>query len=402
MDKQYDIIIHGAGISGLVLALSLVRGSTSCKVSVLLLDRNMPKLQPQIHESPCSVNDFDNRVFALNEASKKLLENIVVWPGKDNDRIFPYKHMHVWDAGGKGQIHFDALEAGTAFLGYIVEGRVMRDWLVRAVGEEPMIDMRGDVALNQYETVDGGLRLHLSSGDSLTTRLLVAADGAQSPVRQLVGIDAVGWSYHQQAVVAIVETGIHHADTAWQRFLPEGPLAFLPVQQPWCSIVWSVPEQQAEHLCSMPEQEFAEHLMAAFQRRLGRIKVVGPRAKFPLKLLHARRYTANRSALIADAAHTVHPLAGQGLNLGLLDVSALSRRIAEATAKGQDIGGRRVLRAYERSRKGNNYLMQGSFDLLERLFSNDQLVLAYLRNTGLNIVNGLVPVKNAFVREAMG
>lgn len=402
MDKQYDIIIHGAGIPGLALALTLVRGDASRKPSVLLLDRNRSQLRPQVHELPRSVNDFDNRVFALSYASKKLLENIAVWPEEDSMRIFPYGHMHVWDAGGKGQIHFDAAEIGTPSLGYIVEGRVIRDWLVQVASEEPMIGMRGDAVLNQYETADGGLCLHLNSGDSLTTRLLVAADGAQSPVRQLAGIDTVSWSYHQQAVVATVETEIDHGDTAWQRFLPEGPLAFLPMRRPWCSIVWSVSEQRAGNLCSMPEQEFAEHLMADFQRCLGRITVIGPRARFSLGFLHSSRYIADRVALIADAAHTVHPLAGQGLNLGLLDVSALSRCITEAIARGQDIGSQRVLRAYERSRKGDNCLMQGSFDLLKRLFSNDQPALACLRNTGLNIINGFAPMKNALARKAMG
>ncbi len=402
MDKQYDIVIHGAGIPGLALALSLVRGIASRKPSVLLLDRNAPEFYPEIHEPPRSVNDFDSRVFALNHASKKLLESIAVWPGDDNVRVFPYEHMHVWDASGDGELHFDAAEVGALSLGYIVEGRVIHDWLVKAASEEPMIGIRSDAGLDQYEEVDGDLCLHLNSGDSFTTRLLVGADGAQSPVRQLAGIDTVSWHYRQQAVVATVETEINHADTAWQRFLPEGPLAFLPMKRPWCSIVWSVSEQRAGDLCNMPGEKFAECLMADFQRRLGRINATGPRAKFLLKLVHASRYVANRVALIADAAHTVHPLAGQGLNLGLLDVSALSRQIIEAIAKGRDIGSQRVLRAYERSRKGDNCFMQGSFDVINRLFSNDQLVLAHLRNAGLNIVNGLVPIKNALVRKAIG
>ncbi len=401
MDKSYDIVIHGAGISGLALALSLVRREAAYKPSVLLLDKNMPEFRPEFDIRPRSVNDFDNRVFALNHAGKKWLESIAVWPGDDSARVFSYDQMYVWDAGGHGQIHFDAAETDLPLLGYIIEGRVLHGWLTRAASAEPMIEMRGNIELESYEEADAELRLHLSSGDSPGTRLLVGADGTQSPVRRLADIDAICWPYHQQAVVTTVETEIDHADTAWQRFLPEGPLAFLPMQKPWCSIVWSVPERRARFLCDMPKEQFAECLMTDFEGRLGQIRTVGARARFPLKFTHASRYTANRVALVADAAHTVHPLAGQGLNLGLLDVSALSRQITEAIAKRQDIGSRRVLRTYERSRKGDNWLMQGSFDAIKRLFSNKQPALAYLRNAGLNIVDGLAPVKNVFMRKAI-
>lgn len=402
MNRYYDVVIHGAGIPGLALALGLVRGSAFHHPSILLLDRQVPQPHPEVHDAPDTVDDFDSRVFALTYASKCLFESIGVWPGDDNGRVYPYETMHVWDSAGDGQVHFEAAELGTPSLGYIVEGRVIHDWLVKAASEESMIEIRSDDALQQYEENDGGLTLQLNSGDKLTTRLLVGADGAQSFVRQLANIDLITWPYHQQAVVTTVETEIDHANTAWQRFLPEGPLAFLPMQKPWCSIVWSVSEQRAENLCDMPEDQFAEELMADFQQRLGQVKAVGPRARFPLVMRHANQYVANRVALIADAAHTVHPLAGQGLNLGLLDVSALSLQLIDALEKGRDIGSRRTLRAYERSRKGDNWLMQGSFDVIKRLFSNDQALLAHLRNTGLNIVNRLAPVRNAFVRKAMG
>lgn len=242
----------------------------------------------------------------------------------------------------------------------------------------------------------------LESGREITAKLLVGADGANSRVRELTGIEMIGWSYGQQAIVATVETEADHQQTAWQRFLPEGPLAFLPMQAPWCSIVWSVSEQRADSLYALNKADFMQALAGDFEYRLGNIRDVGERARFPLKLSHARAYSAPRVALVADAAHTVHPLAGQGLNLGLQDVAGLMDQLSYALETGRDIGSRRVLRAYERNRKGDNWLMQGSFDALKRLFSNDQRFLTRLRNTGLSTVDRLPVLKNAFVRKAMG
>jgi len=402
MNRRYDIVIHGAGIPGLALALLMVRQSPANKPSILLVDRHALQEDPGVHEKPQSVTDFDSRVFALTYASKHLFEEAGVWPGDQDDRVYPYEHMHVWDAGGNGQIHFDAAEIGTPSLGYIIEGRVMQDWLIAAVLKEPTIEMlSGDELVATVES-DNALELQLASGRALNTRLLVGADGAQSHVRHLAGIEIGGWSYQQQAVVATVETEIDHGGTAWQRFLPEGPLAFLPMQRPWSSIVWSVSEQRAEDLCEMSEEAFLHSLTADFQQRLGQVKAVGPRARFPLRLRHANTYIAPRIALVADAAHTVHPLAGQGLNLGLQDVSALATQLQQAWSGQHDIGSRRVLRAYERSRKADNWLMQGSFDGLKRLFSNEQAFLTQLRNTGLNVIDQVPMVKNAFVRKAMG
>ncbi|MCW8964155.1 MAG: UbiH/UbiF/VisC/COQ6 family ubiquinone biosynthesis hydroxylase [Gammaproteobacteria bacterium] len=403
MNRRYDIVVHGAGIPGLALALLMVRQSPLAKKpSILLLDRHVLQVDPAVHEKPESVSDFDSRVFALTYASKRLFEEAGVWPGDHDSRVYPYEHMHVWDAGGEGQIHFDAAEIGTPSLGYIIEGRVMQDWLIAAVLKEPAIEVLSGDQLIAVAESDDVLEIQLASGQTLHTPLLVGADGAQSHVRHLAGIEIGGWSYQQQAVVATVETELDHGGTAWQLFLPGGPLAFLPMQRPWCSIVWSVSEQRAEDLCEMPDEAFLQGLTADFQQRLGQVKAVGPRARFPLRLRHANTYIAPRIALVADAAHTVHPLAGQGLNLGLQDVSALATQLQQAWSGRQDIGSRRVLRAYERSRKADNWLMQGSFDGLKRLFSNEQALLTQLRNTGLNVIDQVPLVKNAFVRKAMG
>ena len=310
--------------------------------------------------------------------------------------------MQVWDAGGDGSIRFDAAELGASALGYIVEARVLLDTLARQLQRASSIDVLTNDELQSFMANDSGIELKLKSGKTMQSKLLIGADGANSKVRQLAGIETVGWSYGQQAVVATVETEHQHQQTAWQRFLPEGPLAFLPMEKPWCSIVWTVSEHQAEVLCELDKTDFMHVLGESFQYRLGTIRQVGDRAKFPLRLSHAQEYIAPRVALVADAAHTVHPLAGQGLNLGLLDVAGLAESLGHAIDAGRDIGSRRVLRAYERSRKGDNWLMQGSFDGLKRLFSNDQQLLAYLRNTGLSAVDRLSMLKNAFARKAMG
>lgn len=402
MNRQYDIVIHGAGLSGLVLALLLVRQSKIKKPSVLLLDRHALQPHPDVHELPQSVMDFDSRVFAITDVSKRLFEDAGVWPGDQDGRIYPYEKMHVWDAGGDGQIHFDAAEIGTPSLGYIIEGRVMGDWLITAVLEEATIEVLSGDTLQATAELDDGLELQLASGQVLHTSLLLGADGAQSHVRQLAGIGTCRWSYPQQAVVATVAVEADHGDTAWQRFLPEGPLAFLPMQKPWCSIVWSVSAQCAIDLCDMPEEAFLHRLMVDSQQRLGQVKAVGPRVRFPLQLMHANAYIAPRIALVGDAVHTVHPLAGQGLNLGFQDVAALVAQLQRAWSEQKDIGTRRVLRAYERCRKMDNWLMQGSFDGLNRLFSNEQLLLTYLRNAGLNIVDRASILKHLLVRKAMG
>lgn len=401
MTGNYDIVINGAGIAGLTLALLMTRHAGNNKPRVLILDRQPLVSDDSVHAQPVSIDDFDLRVFALTEASRQLLTTIGAWP-ETAERIYPYEEMHVWDAGGDGEIHFDAAELGAASLGTIVESRVLQNWLVKQVQQERSIEVMAGDELQAIEDQSDHLQITLQSGVVYQTNLLVGADGASSRVRQLSGIDTLGWSYQQQAMVATVELEKDHQNTAWQRFLPQGPLAFLPLQSPWCSIVWSVSEERADELCELDDEAFLQALGEDFQHRLGTVKAVGQRAKFPLRLSHARSYIAPRIALVADAAHTVHPLAGQGLNLGLLDVMQLAKLLNQARSTGQDMGSRRTLRAYERSRKADNWLMQGSFDALKRLFSNQQAVPGVLRNSGLKLLNQMPLIKNAFARKAMG
>ena len=400
---DYDIVIHGGGVPGLALALRLATGiaGDKPKPAILIVDKNPPRPSPAARQKPQSIDDFEPRVFAINHSSRMLFETIGLWPAAPHPRVYPYREMRVWDDGGAGRIHFHAAELGTDALGAIVEGRVLQDWLTHAIARQPSITLCAD-AIRGYRETAAALKITFDSGATAQTRLLVGADGANSRVRHLAGIGASNRPYGQQAITATVQTEQDHQDTAYQRFLPRSVLAFLPLQRPWCSIVWSTPTPQAKELRAMDETEFAQALTRNLDGRLGQIQSAGDRSIFPLHLSHAHRYTAPRVALIADAAHTVHPLAGQGLNLGLLDVAALARHLIAALATGRDPGDRRPLRAYERSRKGDNHLMQYSFHALQRLFANKQPLARRLRNHGLNAAHRTTPLKNALARKACG
>jgi len=246
------------------------------------------------------------------------------------------------------------------------------------------------------------MHVQLADGRTLSARLVVGADGAQSRVRQLAAIPTHGWHYDQHGVVATVRTEYSHRETAWQRFLPSGPLAFLPLHDGRCSIVWSTAPQQAARLTQLDQIEFCDELGRAFDHKLGRILECGERAVFPLRLQHTERYVAPGLALIGDAAHVVHPLAGQGVNLGVLDAAALAEVILDAHAAGKDIGDFTVLRRYERWRKGDNLMMMAVMDGFKRLFGSDWRAVQTLRSAGLSLTDRITPVKNLIIRHAMG
>jgi 2-octaprenylphenol hydroxylase len=257
-------------------------------------------------------------------------------------------------------------------------------------------------AVSEIALEQDAATLRLRDGRRVSTRLLVGADGRDSLVRDRVGIASRGWAYDQQALVANVEVERWHQETAWQRFLPTGPLAFLPLRDGRCAVVWSVAEPRAEELLGLDEDEFRSALEDAFDRRLGAIGAIGPRAAFPLRFQHAEQYVRPRLALIGDAAHAVHPLAGQGVNLGLMDAAELAEALDEARARGRDIGGAWTLRRYERARRGENALMLTAMDGFKRLFSNRILPVAVARSLGLAAVDRITPLKHVFMRHALG
>ena len=394
---QADLIIVGAGMVGSTLALAL-EGSG---LDILVLDA-----------SPLEAADFDPqggfepRVSALSAASQRIFERLGAWPGMSARRVSPYTDMHVWDGSGTGQIHFSAETVHAEVLGHIVENRVVQDALLETMQRRGGQRLLGAARLERLERMPQGWQLTLDDGRQLNAPLLVAADGANSAVRRLAGCETREWDYLHQAIVTSVRCSEPHQRTAWQRFTDDGPLAFLPLErdgdQHWCSIVWSVTELEARRLMALDDAAFRAALGRAFEQRLGEVEEVDPRLCIPLRQRHAKRYVQPGLALIGDAAHTIHPLAGQGVNLGLLDAAVLAEVIEAAMARGERPEDIRVLSRFERRRMPHNLAMMAAMEGFERLFQADPLPLRWLRNTGLKAVQALPEAKALFVRQALG
>lgn len=388
---QYDVLIVGAGIVGLALANALV-GSP---LSVAVIERQPPLLSWPIESQ-------DDRVSAITPGSVQAFKRFGVWSSIQTLGVSPYEEMHVWDALGTGSITFSADEMAEANLGYIIENRVM----VRALWQrlqEQQVPLITPCQLSRYHVDELCAYLETADGDSLTTSLIVAADGARSWLREKAGIACDVHSYEQVAIVATVKTTKTHEKTAWQRFLPTGPVAFLPLWDPQqCSIVWSTTPTDAMRLMELDAAVFCENLTIALDKRLGQVTQVERRTTFPLTRQHATQYVASRVALVGDSAHTWHPLAGQGVNYGILDALALVDVLLAAKSRGLDISHPRVLAKYQRWRRSQNAAMSALVTGLKHLFSNDTPGLVSVRNWGLNGVNRMGLLKRYLARQAMG
>lgn len=388
---ELDAIIVGGGAIGAALALGLARDG----FDIALVEARAP--------TPWNPSDdVDLRVVALASDARLLFENLGVWTAIAGARIGPYRRMRVWDALAPGELAFDAAENGEAALGWIVENGLVQHALWSALGAEPRARVLCPAEVAGVDSDDEGVAATLADGTRLRARVLVAADGAQSPLRKALGIDCDDRDYAQRAVVANVATARPHEETAWQRFLPGGPLAFLPLADGRSSIVWSLPGAEAARVLALDDAAFRAELGAAFDFRLGEIVSSTPRAAFPLRLRLAKRYVAGRSVLAGDAAHVVHPLAGQGMNLGFRDVACLRRVLRDARDRGGDFGAPHVLRRYERERRSENALAAHGLDAIERLFGATDPLTPTLRGAGLALVDRLAPVKHVFAAIAAG
>lgn len=387
--QHYDLIIAGAGMVGATLANALADSG----LQIAIIETREPK-------TTWPEESVDLRVSAITLASQKIFEHLEVWPLMQHIRVSPFRNMHVWDAKGDGEIHFDSADVGAPQLGHIIENRVIQSALITRLRDYSNIKLYCPAHITRLQQQHGHIDTYLDDGTQLSAKLLVGADGGRSSVRQLAGIKTRSWSYQQQAVVSVVTTEQSHEQTAWQRFLPTGPLAFLPLADGRSSIVWSTTPEQAAHLLACDDSDFCHQLGTAFDFRLGHITATEQRASFPLQRQHARSYIQSRLALIGDAAHTIHPLAGQGVNLGLLDAAALAEVISDNIDG--DFGSLRSLRRYERWRKGDNLLTMSIMDGFKRLFGNSSVPLHWLRNSGLSLTDHLPPLKQLFIHQAMG
>jgi 2-polyprenylphenol 6-hydroxylase len=393
---DFDAIIVGAGVVGTVMAsLLLLRKVSAAARVAIVADR--------FAAAPPAGADWDLRVFALSRASERLLTACGVWQAMPVARVFPYERMCVWDSsgepGGSGSLTFDCAQIGEPNLGYIVDGQVLQWQCLQTARAAGTVLMEGSVKSVLAGADD--VLLRLADGRELRSRLLVAADGSESKTRELLGIGTAGHAYQQEALIAHVQTAKPHANTAWQRFLGSGPLAFLPLSDGRCSIVWSVACPEAQRLRALSAADFGAALTAASGGALGECTLTTPIARFPLKLQYASDYARPRAVLLGDAAHVVHPLAGQGLNLGLLDCAALAQVLAE-TQGAADLGDYKYLRKYERWRRSENLLTAAALDGLERLFSRSDALSSGFRAMGLRAVGGMPFVKRRFAQRALG
>ena len=388
-----DVAIVGAGMVGAALALDLARRG----FEVVLVESRAP--------APWRVVDeVDLRVVALAASSIALLRRLEVWTTIASARASAYRRMYVWDALAPGSLAFDAADEGASALGYIVENRLIQSVLWQAVERHGGIELRCPARVVASEVDDNGAArtLAFEDGAQLRARLVVAADGADSALRGLLGIETRDRDYAQRGIVAHVAHARAHEATAWQRFLPDATLAFLPLADGRSSIVWSVANAEAERLLALEDEAFRAELGAAFDFRLGAITATTQRAAFPLRLRLAERYIGPRFALVGDAAHVVHPLAGQGVNLGFRDTVELANALDEARERKADFAAEQILRRYERRRRSDNAMSAHAFDAIQRGFGSDNPALAGLRGAGLALVDRVAPLKRFFAHRAAG
>jgi len=392
MNEKYDIAIVGGGMVGAALAAALSRAP----LKILLIDAQSFQQVPPPQE-------YDIRVSAITQASKRFFQSLGVWQAIHDFRASPFREMHVWEEQQETAIHFDGAEIGEEELGYIIENRVIQYFLHEHLRASENITFKDSVSIESYVSIsDNEISVSLDSGEQFECQLLVGADGNRSTVRSLAGIKTHGWQYDQSAVVATVKTALPHANTAWQCFLSDGPLAFLPLDDNYSSIVWSTTPARAGELQSLPVDQFEAQLEQAFEGRLGQVELHGERGVFPLQLQYAKQYVMNNIALVGDAAHSIHPLAGQGVNLGILDAACLADVILQGQSLGKPLGSYALLRRYERWRKGDNLGMMFMMDAFKRIFAVESVPLKMLRTKGLQLTNAIEPLKKLIMQGAAG
>lgn len=388
--QAYDIAIVGGGMVGLATAIGLAQAN----LNVVVIDAG---------HTDAVVGEPRLRVSAINKASQRLLENLGAWTYLDTSRATPYQKMAVWDKDGFGKIAFDANSISETSLGAIIENDAISFALAKRVAEFDNITHIENQRLERIAFGEREAWLTLANGDNVSAALVIAADGANSWVREQCKIPLTFWDYGHHGIVATIRTEMPHLATARQVFLQDGPLAFLPLYEDnLCSIVWSVPPERANELLAMDKVQFERNLTAAFDGRLGICQLESERQAFPLRMRYARHFARHRLVLAGDAAHTIHPLAGQGVNLGFLDAASIIEVISELQQAGKDIGDYAQLRALERWRKADAMEMIAAMEGFKRLFEGTNPLKKAIRDLGLNLVDNVAGLKTVFIQQAMG
>ncbi len=427
----YDLIVVGAGLVGAALATALAKDAQTADLRIAVVeaspsaasmaadvdsDSDVDESNADVDESNADADEprFDPRVVALTHASQSLLYRIGAWQLAEQQRICPYGNMEVWDAEGTARIHFDSRELQQPQLGHIVENRVLTRAILAQMQACSGIDLFCPERVEDLRRVESGsespqlpiMEVALESGRLLTAPLVVAADGANSFIRQLADFKTCEWDYGHDAIVTTVRTQKSHQFTAWQRFISSGPLAFLPLQHGgddhYCSIVWSLKPELAEQMMALDDKEFCGALAEAFEHRLGEVLHCDKRFSFPLRQRHALDYSQPGIVLVGDAAHTIHPLAGQGVNLGFLDVAVLVEELQRALEREIPLQDASILRRYQRRRQGDNLTMMAAMEGFKHLFGAKDLSVRWLRNEGMTQLNSVPLLKNFIAKQAMG
>lgn len=390
MKENFDVVVVGGGMVGAAVACGL--GGSSLKVAVIESELPPAFAPDQAH---------DLRVSALSIASKNILETVGAWDGVVSRRLCPFRRMRVWETAGDTEFCSDDINYPE--LGYIVENRVTQLALLDRLRDFDNIELICPATINKINySICSQPELELSDGRILSAKLLVAADGGQSKVRQTAGLGVTSWDYKQHALVIYIETDYEQQDITWQRFVPSGPQAFLPLTGHYGSIVWYNSPDEVCRLKALSNADLMRELTATFPDCLGKVNAILGTASFPLRRQHAQSYVKPGVALVGDAAHMINPLAGQGVNIGLLDAAALSEILIEASKQGLELGDFEVLKRYEKMRRNENLKMMTVMDVFYRVFSNQVLPVKFLRNLGLGLAERILPAKNKVMRSAMG
>lgn len=407
----FDVAIIGSGIAGSALACAL----KNSPLSVVLIEGG--KLPDTVPACENTIDGFDARVSALSLASESFLSELGVWPVIAQRRLQHYDKMFVWDGEGTADIAFHADEVHASHLGSLVENRIIVQALIENLQMSP-VKLLDQATVSDITPINDGDYCHLITLQKerelqIKAKLIVGADGANSFVRNHFAMATREWDYQHQGIVCTIEAEHPHDNTAWQRFMHTGPLALLPLssgnkslagrdQQHFCSIVWSADTERAASLMAMDDDSFMQELAKCSEYKLGNILACSKRFNFPLRQRHAVDYIDDGVALIADAAHTIHPLAGQGINIGLQDVKVLAEELIKAHQLKHRLGDRRVLSRYQRRRKTDNLLMMSVMEGFKRLYSHKSLAISWLRNRGMAHIGRHTLLKRQLIKQAIG